>query len=101
MEKLLINEYGEFIVFDENANSIVKKPSSMRCESVYIAQNNGQAISNTEVVDYNKDDMILVLSAYHEASRQYKTKVVVCSDLAAKDDIIKWNAEMIKQYETV
>jgi len=37
MEKLLVGEYGDLILFDEENNSILKKPEYLECRSVFIA----------------------------------------------------------------
>lgn len=101
MEKLLVGEYGDLILFDEENNSIVKKPESLECRSAFIAQNAGQVITSDEVVDYNAGEVVLILRAWHESTKKDKYKIVICSDLSAKDDLIEWRNSLIKQYETI
>lgn len=101
MEKLLVGEYGDLILFNEESNSIVKKPESLECRSVFIAQNAGQVITSDEVVNYNAGELVLILRAWHELTKKDKYKVVVCSDLSAKDDLIEWRNFLTSQYETI
>lgn len=101
MEKLLVGEYGDLILFNEENNSIIKKPEYLECRSAFIAQNAGQVITSNEVVDYNAGEVVLILRSWDELTKKDKFKVTVCSDLSAKDDLIEWRNSLIKQYETI
>lgn len=83
MEKLLIDSCGDYIVYDPDTNSIKDLPT---CKSsrelylyeIYVADDAGQAITDREVIDYNKGDLVIML--YFFKGEERINKVLVCSD---------------------
>ncbi len=92
MDKLLINQYGNAILYKVDTNSL-ENISDAECRTVYIAQQDGQVITEEEVIDYKQGDVILVLSKYDSVSSKWTLKPIVCSDAFAKDDLIRWSKE--------
>lgn len=101
MDKLLVNKYQDSILFNEETNSIVELPSDIDCRTCFVAQNDGQVISTTEVVDYKAGDVIFILSFYEEITKQWLNKIIVSNDVVAKDDIIEWYNSPKKKDETI
>lgn len=99
MEKLLVNEYTDPVLFNTDNNSVVPIPSNAGCRIGFIAQNAGQAISNTEVVDYNVGDLVMVFSAVNPTTREISNKIIVSSDVVAKQDIIDWQKSVIEKFK--
>ena len=65
----------------------------------YIKQD-GQIITEEEVIDYKLGDIVLILSKYDTISSKWNLKPIVCSDDFAKDDLIRWSKEDNKQVLT-
>lgn len=87
MDKLLVNKYGECQLFNTVNNALKELPDSIDCRYCMLAENDGEAISATEVVPYKKNDFIIVLASYGKVNR---TKIVVSSDPFAIDDFREW-----------
>lgn len=88
MKKLLIDPYANLILFDEDSNSIEKIPEDGGLSTAFVADADGRAISKDEVVDYKAGDVVIVLRAYKD--KQWTSKIVICNDVFAKDDLINW-----------
>lgn len=100
MDKLLINQYGNAILYKVDTNSIENVPDNFECRTMYVAQQDGQVITEEEVVDYKQGDLVLILSKYDSISSEWILKPIVCSDAFAKDDLIRWSKEDNKQVLT-
>lgn len=98
MDKLLINKYGETILFNEETNVIIAQPECVEVRNCFFAKTAGQAISDTEVVDYNAGDLVIVLNHWGDNKNN---KVIVITDVVAKDDISRWLDEIKKQDEVI
>ena len=100
MDKLLIDQYGNAILYKVDTNSIKNISYNFECRSIYIAQQDGQIITEEEVIDYKLGDIVLILSKYDTISSKWNLKSIVCSDDFAKDDLIRWSKEDNKQVLT-
>lgn len=100
MDKLLIDQYGNAILYKVDTNSIKNISDNFECRTIYIAQQDGQIITEEEVIDYKLGDIVLILSKYDTISSKWNLKPIVCSDAFAKDDLIRWNKEDNKQVLT-
>lgn len=100
MEKLLIDEYANIVLYDTENNALKQLPESVDLSSAFVADEGGQAISKTEVVDYKKGDLIIVLRSYVKDSN-WLTKIVRCEDVFAKDDLLTWYNSFKKKDEAV
>lgn len=87
MNKLLVNRQGDCVIYDTETNSVGSIPyrEQVFLNDIYVATEDGQAITTTEVVDYNKGDVILLLYYYDDKSNRID-KVLVSSDLSLRDD---------------
>lgn len=65
--------------------------------TVFVADKDGQAISENEVVDFKAGDIILTLSRWK--NDKLNPKIMVITDVVAKDDINRWYNEMMKKDE--
>lgn len=93
MNKLFIDARGAIIGLYKPANNeytIIDNFSRPSIESVFYADEPGQVFTDTEVVDYNKDDIVLVVSKYDRETTKWNYKVIVVTDMMAKDDIKEW-----------
>lgn len=97
MDKLLINKYGNKVLYDTETNAIKNIPSDFDVRGAFFAKQSGQVITNTEVINYNEGDLILCFVNWNGVD--YDTKVVVCTDLVAKDDISRWFESLTKKIE--
>lgn len=93
MEKILINKYGDAIAFNVDTNSISKKLDNIDCY-IYKVTDDGQVITDWEVVDVKKDDIVLVASYWTNNSN--KVKVAVISDPVAMSDLNDWYDDKLK-----
>lgn len=100
MDKLLIDQYGNAILYKVDTDSIKNISDNFECRTIYIAQQDGQVITEEEVIDYKLGDIVLILSKYDSISNKWNLKPIVCSDAFAKDDLIRWNKEDNKQVLT-
>lgn len=100
MDKLLIDQYGNAILYKVDTNSIKNISDNFECRTMYVAQQDGQVITEEEVIDYKLGDIILILSKYDSISNKWTLKPIVCSDAFAKDDLIRWSKEDNKQVLT-
>ena len=64
MDKLLIDQYGNAILYKVDTNSIKNISDNFECRTIYIAQQDGQIITEEEVIDYKLGDIVLILSKY-------------------------------------
>lgn len=97
MDKLLIDQYGNAILYKVDTNSIKNVSDNFECRTMYVAQQDGQVITEEEVIDYKLGDIVLILSKYDSISSKWTLKPIVCSDAFAKDDLIRWSKEDNKQ----
>ena len=86
MDKLLVNKYGEVTCFDPEGNALKQLPTSLDLRTVFIADQDGQAISKTEVIDYKKGDIVITACSY----LMNDTKIIVVTDVVGKADITEW-----------
>lgn len=100
MDKLLIDQYGNAILYKVDTNSIKNVSDNFECRTMYVAQQDGQVITEEEVIDYKLGDIVLILSKYDSISNKWTLKPIVCSDAFAKDDLIRWSKEDNKQVLT-
>lgn len=100
MDKLLIDLYGNAILYKADTNSIKNVSDNFECRTVYVAQQDGQVITEEEVIDYKLGDIVLILSKYDTISSKWTLKPIVCSDAFAKDDLIRWSKKDNKQVLT-
>lgn len=98
MDKLLIDQYGTKTLYNTETNSIKTTPSDFDVRSAFFAEQDGQIITETEVVDYNAGDLILYFVYWNGVD--YDTKVVICTDIVAKDDISRWFKSLTKKIES-
>lgn len=89
MEKLLIDSQGDYIVYDLTTNTvkgdhISLSKNELYFQNIYVAKDDGQVITNVEVIDYNKGDIIIVF--YYYKDNTLIPKILVCSDPSAADD---------------
>ncbi len=96
MEKLLVNKHANVTLFDQDNNAIKQIPSDFCVENVYIADSDGQAINDSQVVDYKQGDLVMVLYSY----TTQRSRIVTCDDPFTKADIAAWLKEL-KDNETV
>lgn len=96
MDKLLIDQYGNAILYKVDTNSIKSLSDNLECRTI-VAQQDGQVITEEEVIDYKSGDIVLILSKYDSISSKWTLKPIVCSDAFAKDDLIRWSKEDNKQ----
>ena len=97
MDKLLIDKYGNKFLYDIETNSLKITPDDFDISCAFFAEQPGQVVTDTEVVDYNKGDLILHFVNWNGVD--YDSKVVVCTDLIAKDDISRWFKSLTKKIE--
>lgn len=97
MDKLLIDKYGNKFLYDIETNSLKITPDDFDIRCAFLAEQPGQVVTDTEVVDYNKGDLILHFVNWNGVD--YDSKVVVCTDLIAKDDISRWFKSLTKKIE--
>lgn len=97
MDKLLIDKYGNKFLYDIETNSLKITPDDFDIRGAFFAEQPGQVVTDTEVVDYNKGDLILHFVNWNGTG--YDSKVVVCTDLVAKDDISRWFKSLTKKIE--
>ena len=97
MDKLLVNQFGEVMCFDQDQNALKQIPYDIEVRTVFVADKDGQAISENEVVDFKAGDIILTLSRWKNDKRV--SKIIVVTDIVAKDDVNRWYNEMIKENE--
>lgn len=95
MDKLLIDKYGNKFLYDIETNSLKITPDDFDIRCAFFAEQPGQVVTDTEVVDYYEGDLVLVVVYYGKNTR---TKIIVVSDAVAKDDIQRWFEE-IKQID--
>ena len=88
MDKLLLNKYGSKILYNTETNSIKPTPEDLNVNTAFFAKEPGQVITGTEVIDYNKGDLVLQLTNWNGSD--YDAKVIICTDVVAKDDIERW-----------
>ena len=81
---------GDYLIVGVTADDF-----DIRC--AFFAEQPGQVVTDTEVVDYNKGD--LILHFVNQNGVDYDSKVVVCTDLIAKDDISRWFKSLTKKIE--
>lgn len=98
MDKLLIDQYGTKTLYNTETNSIKTTPSDFDVRWAFFAEQDGQIITETEVVDYNAGDLILYF--VHWNGVDYDTKAVICTDIVAKDDISRWFKSLTKKIES-
>ena len=97
MDKLLVNQFGEIMCFDQDQNALKQIPYDIEVRTVFVADKDGQAISENEVVDFKAGDIILTLSRWKNDKRV--SKIIVVTDIVAKDDVNRWYNGMIKEDE--
>ena len=97
MDKLLVNQFGEVMCFDQDQNALKQIPYGIEVRTVFVADKDGQAISENEVVDFKAGDIILTLSKWK--NDKLNPKIMVVTDIVAKDDITRWYNEMMKKDE--
>ncbi len=99
MKKLLIDKYANLILFDESTNSIEELPEECDISTAFVAEEDGQAISRTEVVNYKAGDLVIVFRAYKKDN--WLNKTVVCNDVFAKDDVVAWYKSLKTDNEAI
>lgn len=97
MDKLLVNQWNDVVCFDQEHNVLKNTPNDIDIRSIYLAEKDGQVITQNEVVDYEAGDIILVLSKWYKDNN--KQKIIVVTDAVAKDDITRWRNEINKENE--
>lgn len=102
MNKLLVNKYGDCVIYSPDTNSVDSIPCSKQVyfNDIYVATEDGQAITTTEVVDYNKGDVVLLFYYYNKKSERID-KVLVSSDLSLRDDAKELLIELEDIDETI
>ena len=98
MDKLLIDQYGTKTLYNTETNSIKTTPSDFDVRCAFFAEQDGQIITETEVVDYNAGDLILYF--VHWNGVDYDTKAVICTRIVDKDDISRWFKSLTKKTES-
>ena len=97
MDKLLVNRWNDVICFDQEHNALKNTLNDIDIRSIYLAEKDGQVITQNEVVDYKAGDIILILSKW--CKNNNKQKIIVVTDAVAKDDITRWWNEINKEDE--
>lgn len=87
MDKLLVDRMGNYTLFDVDKNAVKVIPEAV-IGTAFVADEDGQAISSDEVLDYKKGDVILTLRTF--INQQWYTKIVRCEDVFAKYDVAGW-----------
>lgn len=91
MDKLLIGDYGDFMLFDADENAFKYSKNIASYNVVLLAEKDGQAITSTEVIDYKKGDLVLNLRGVTKKEQKTINKVIVVSgDEFAKYDLQEW-----------
>lgn len=94
MEKILINNYGEAIGFNVDANAITTKLINIDC-NIYRADSDGQVITTDEVIDVKAGEFVLVCTKWD--NNKNVVKVVVISDPAAIHDLGEWYKQELEK----
>ena len=95
MEKILINNYGEAISFNVDANAITPKLTNIDC-NIYRADSDGQVITTDEVIDVKAGEFVLTCTRWDD--NKNTIRVVVISDPVAIHDLGEWyQYELSKQ----
>ncbi len=95
MDKLLVNRVGDIMCYDTDNNALKTIPSSIDVRNLFVADKDGQAISYDEVVDYKAGDVIITLSRW--TNDKLNSKVIVITDIVAKDDLTRWYNEVLNK----
>lgn len=99
MDKILVDRWNDVVCFDQDQNTLKKVPHDLDIRSIFLAEKDGQVITESEVVDYKTGDMILILSKWCKDHNMQK--VVIVTDIVAKDDITRWWNEINKEDEAI
>ena len=92
MEKILLRRYGAPYVYDDVKNTF-KEVETLPTKSIFIAKEDGQIISEKEVINYSKGDVIILM--YYKDD----LKSFVVSDNASKSDFAEFEKELIAERE--
>lgn len=98
MDKILVDQWNSLICFNQDQNTLKKIPHDIDIRNIYLAERDGQVITQDEVVDYKAGDIVLVLSKWY--NDRNKQKVIIVTDVVAKDDVARWWNEINKEDET-
>lgn len=86
MDRLLVDKYGETLCFDQDSNTLKSLPESIDFRKVFIADQDGQAISKDEIVDYKKGDIVITAYSYNTDH----VKIIVITDVIGKAEVVNW-----------
>lgn len=87
MDKVLVDRSNDIIVFNTETNSIKHTASLLEIRGIWFAEEDGQVITDTEVVDYKKDDLVAIMTYF---GRRTLNKVLIISDMAGKADVAEF-----------
>lgn len=88
MENVLVNKYGEYMIYDTESNSIVDHDDDCyNCFKLIRMKKDGQVITPTEVIDVNAGDIISPQAFYSAKEETNICKIVVIHDPAASYDL--------------
>lgn len=94
MEKLLVNEYGDCILYNIELNSIKSTPGdAVDVRNIFMAENDGQIVTENEVIDYKKGDLLLMVNRWNKDQSKYIVKAIVVTDIMARDDVMRFMQE--------
>lgn len=86
MKKIFVQEYGDLYCYNHEANTLNRINKNCSVRHCFIADEETQVITKTEVVNCNKDDIVIILYMYDgKGNRIYK--VVTITDSAARADL--------------
>ena len=84
MEKVLINNHGEYMIYDTQKNSLIGTSERYSLDRKLIRlRTDGQVITENEVIDVKAGDIVIPKSFYSKKEEKYICKVVVISDATA------------------
>lgn len=88
MEKVLVNKYGDCIVYDTEKNAIVKTSERYCSDKTLIKLDvDGQVITKNRVIDVKAGDIIIPQTFYSEKEKDTICEVIVVHDPVAAYDL--------------
>lgn len=88
MEKVLINNHGDYMIYDTQKNSLVNTSERYSLDRRLIRlRTDGQVITQDEVIDVKAGDIVIPQSFYSKKEEKYICKVVIISDATASYDL--------------
>lgn len=86
MLKILTGEYGDMLGYDTETNALIPRLDLVHGTDMFFCQDDGQILTQTEVINFKKGDFIIMVGIWDEAGRKTSYKPLVITDNAAKAD---------------